>query len=52
MCACACVIVRSIGNLLWAWVKSETIFLGYEGNYLGIESEQALELVEELFPEV
>jgi hypothetical protein len=39
------VCVRSIGNLLWG-------FLGYEGNYLGIGSEKALELAEELFPEI
>jgi len=32
--------------------QKETIFFGYEGNYLGIGSEKALELAEELFPEV
>jgi len=32
--------------------QKETIFLGYEGNYLGIGSEKAWELAEELFPEI
>jgi len=32
--------------------QKETIFLGYEGNYLEIGSEKALELAEELFPKV